>query len=101
MRLFIGANHLIERALASDEVLAVIVAALLSAVGWASLQIFTKRAKIAWAEARWAQGGGGRGIRTPDRSFGTYNGLANRRLQPLGHPSGISPAPARLAGAVR
>src|SRR5579872_6836415 len=25
--------------------------------------------------------GGGRGIRTPD------NGLANRRLQPLGHPS--------------
>ena len=31
--------------------------------------------------------GGGRGIRTPDRSLSSYNGLANRRLQPLGHPS--------------
>ena len=31
--------------------------------------------------------GGGRGIRTPDRDLNPYNGLANRRLQPLGHPS--------------
>ena len=41
--------------------------------------------------------GGGRGIRTPDRTFGSYNGLANRRLQPLGHPSGI-PSPASAPG---
>jgi hypothetical protein len=31
--------------------------------------------------------GGERGIRTPDRAFRPYNGLANRRLQPLGHLS--------------
>src|SRR5882724_9509649 len=31
--------------------------------------------------------GGGRGIRTLDRDLSPYNGLANRRLQPLGHPS--------------
>ncbi len=31
--------------------------------------------------------GGERGIRTPDRAFKPYNGLANRRLQPLGHLS--------------
>src|SRR5229473_6605347 len=30
---------------------------------------------------------GGGGIRTPDRVLRPYNGLANRRLQPLGHPS--------------
>src|SRR5689334_14679776 len=29
--------------------------------------------------------GGEAGIRTLDRAFGPYNGLANRRLQPLGH----------------
>src|SRR5690348_7933753 len=34
---------------------------------------------------RWS--GGERGIRTPDRGFSPYNGLANRRLQPLGHLS--------------
>src|SRR5258708_25530486 len=28
--------------------------------------------------------GGGGGIRTPGRGFSPYNGLANRRLQPLG-----------------
>ena len=33
--------------------------------------------------------GGGRGIRTLDRTLWSYNGLANRRLQPLGHPSGV------------
>ena len=35
----------------------------------------------------WIENGGGRGIRTPDRDLNPYNGLANRRLQPLGHPS--------------
>ena len=29
--------------------------------------------------------GGEAGIRTLDTDFGPYNGLANRRLQPLGH----------------
>jgi hypothetical protein len=33
--------------------------------------------------------GGEGGIRTPGRSFSPYNGLANRRLQPLGHLSGV------------
>src|SRR6267142_983478 len=33
--------------------------------------------------------GGGGGIPTPGRSFSPYNGLANRRLQPLGHLSGV------------
>jgi hypothetical protein len=32
--------------------------------------------------------GGEGGIRTPDRGVSPYNGLANRRLQPLGHLSG-------------
>ena len=31
--------------------------------------------------------GGDGGIRTPDKGLGPYNGLANRRLQPLGHVS--------------
>jgi hypothetical protein len=34
--------------------------------------------------------GGERGIRTPGRGVSPYNGLANRRLQPLGHLSGVS-----------
>jgi hypothetical protein len=38
--------------------------------------------------AKSASGGEG-GIRTPDTGFGPYNGLANRRLQPLGHLSGV------------
>src|ERR1700758_581375 len=33
--------------------------------------------------------GGEGGIRTPGRSFSPYNGLANRRLQPLGHLSAV------------
>jgi hypothetical protein len=33
--------------------------------------------------------GGERGIRTLDTGFSPYNGLANRRLQPLGHLSGV------------
>ena len=32
-----------------------------------------------------ASNGGEAGIRTLDTGFGPYNGLANRRLQPLGH----------------
>src|ERR1700730_8722562 len=36
---------------------------------------------------RMVTGNGGGGIRTPDRVLKPYNGLANRRLQPLGHPS--------------
>src|SRR5204863_5921078 len=34
-----------------------------------------------------AKGGGDGGIRTLDRALQPYNGLANRRLQPLGHSS--------------
>src|SRR6266516_7799435 len=30
------------------------------------------------------------GIRTPDRGISPYNGLANRRLQPLGHLSNVT-----------
>ena len=39
-----------------------------------------------WIELE--ESGGEGGIRTPGRGFGPYNGLANRRLQPLGHLSG-------------
>ena len=39
-------------------------------------------------EARQGEkGGGAGGIRTLDRALQPYNGLANRRLQPLGHSS--------------
>ena len=34
-----------------------------------------------------ADSGGAGGIRTLDRALQPYNGLANRRLQPLGHSS--------------
>ena len=34
------------------------------------------------------ESGGEGGIRTPGTGFSPYNGLANRRLQPLGHLSG-------------
>lgn len=40
---------LIDRAITSNEVLAVVVAALLSFIGWLALRIFTGRARIAWA----------------------------------------------------
>src|SRR6266568_8935201 len=36
--------------------------------------------------------GGEGGIRTPGRSFSPYNGLANRRIQPLCHLSAVGPA---------
>src|SRR5271157_957389 len=42
--------------------------------------------------------GGDGGIRTLDRALQPYNGLANRRLQPLGHVSG-SRVPARRKAA--
>ena len=34
--------------------------------------------------------GGEGGIRTPGTGFSQYNGLANRRLQPLGHLSAVA-----------
>src|SRR5580700_1192039 len=37
----------------------------------------------------WEISGGEGGIRTPGRSFGPYNGLANRRIQPLCHLSAV------------
>ncbi len=54
-----------------------------------------------------AKAGGDGGIRTLDRALQPYNGLANRRLQPLGHISGChayarrvgtSQAPDRMTG---
>src|SRR6266700_3803802 len=36
--------------------------------------------------------GGEGGIRTPGRGFSPYNGLANRRIQPLCHLSADGPA---------
>jgi hypothetical protein len=39
------------------------------------------------------QDGGDGGIRTLDRALQPYNGLANRRLQPLGHISGQADMP--------
>ncbi len=56
-----------------------------------------RRASLAARDPRGVRGssglhgkaGGGRGIRTPDRGLSPYNGLANRRLQPLGHPSAL------------
>lgn len=44
------------------------------------------------------QDGGDRGIRTLDRALQPYNGLANRRLQPLGHIS-VGPRYARPGAA--
>jgi hypothetical protein len=50
-------------------------------------------------EAPKAKGGGDGGIRTLDRALQPYNGLANRRLQPLGHVSNKADMPD--AGATR
>src|SRR6476620_11389106 len=38
-----------------------------------------------WHHERGLETGGEAGIRTLDTAFRPYNGLANRRLQPLGH----------------
>ena len=45
--------------------------------------------------------GGDGGIRTLDRALQPYNGLANRRLQPLGHISGTADMPEAGAGRKR
>ena len=42
--------------------------------------------------------GGDGGIRTLDRALQPYNGLANRRLQPLGHVSVEADMPDATAG---
>src|ERR1700674_3463270 len=42
--------------------------------------------------------GGAGGIRTLDRALQPYNGLANRRLQPLGHSSVVADMPDAGAG---
>src|SRR3954469_14264299 len=48
-----------------------------------------------WIVSRSKRDGGAGGIRTLDTAFQPYNGLANRRLQPLGH-STISSSAALL-----
>jgi hypothetical protein len=45
---------------------------------------------IVYSHSRGGHGGDG-GIRTLDRALQPYNGLANRRLQPLGHVSRRNP----------
>ena len=45
--------------------------------------------------------GGDGGIRTLDRPLQAYNGLANRRLQPLGHVSNTPGMPDTEAGRKR
>jgi hypothetical protein len=45
--------------------------------------------------------GGDGGIRTLDRPLQAYNGLANRRLQPLGHVSSSADMPDARAGRKR
>jgi hypothetical protein len=45
--------------------------------------------------------GGDGGIRTLDRALQPYNGLANRRLQPLGHVSGMADMPDAAASRKR
>src|SRR4051812_38359329 len=42
-------SQIFERAAASNEVLAVLVASILSFIGWGVLGIYTGRPKIAWA----------------------------------------------------
>jgi hypothetical protein len=48
-----------------------------------------------------AKGGGAGGIRTLDRALQPYNGLANRRLQPLGHSSVTADMPEPAASRKR
>ena len=54
---------------------------------------------VAVAQAR--LGGGDGGIRTLDRPLQAYNGLANRRLQPLGHVSSKADMPDAAASRKR
>ena len=54
----------------------------------------SSRTRSPSCEARRAkQDGGDGGIRTLDRALQPYNGLANRRLQPLGHVSNMADMP--------
>ncbi len=53
-----------------------------------SVWILIEETESLKAGASDGKSGGERGIRTLDRAFQPYNGLANRRLQPLGHLSG-------------
>ena len=72
-----------------------------SLMGSRSTSLIVRRADVDVAIARFEEvrpvtdvagldkvkGGGAGGIRTLDRALQPYNGLANRRLQPLGHSS--------------
>ena len=74
---------------------AVIVHLLTECVGQASESNDGNNARTCYIQLkeklglRQRKSGGERGIRTLDRAFGPYNGLANRRLQPLGHLSAM------------
>jgi hypothetical protein len=64
----------------------------------ASLVIMTENAPddAGWSvrgKNKIAGNGGAGGIRTLDRALQPYNGLANRRLQPLGHSSAVADMP--------
>ncbi len=52
----------------------------------------TRRFELAAETSRPSLESGEGGIRTPDTGLNPYNGLANRRLQPLGHLSGEVPS---------
>src|SRR5438094_8920124 len=54
---------------------------------WAVMLQGSPRGSCPPATRSRAKGGGAGGIRTLDRALQPYNGLANRRLQPLGHSS--------------
>lgn len=65
---------------------------------WRLTERISAGAALAWKPAEHGAGGG-EGIRTLDKALGPYNGLANRRLQPLGHPSAGAVRVSPLAGA--
>ena len=54
-----------------------------------------------WKTFQLDASGGDGGIRTLDRPLQAYNGLANRRLQPLGHVSNAPGMPDTAAGCKR
>src|SRR5450631_975741 len=54
--------------------------------------VFIEEVGLMWRGVAGVAGGAG-GIRTLDRALQPYNGLANRRLQPLGHSSGKADMP--------
>src|SRR5262245_11489171 len=63
-------------------------------VGWAPIRARRwRRHKAYLYQALTGITGGDGGIRTLDRPLQAYNGLANRRLQPLGHVSGSADMP--------